>query len=291
MRIVLVVTLAALLTAGAGASLYRQHVDSPEFAVQQAWIALALRNADAFQEYVDLRDLVRGGLSDGRRAATGNAVARDADPSSRQVDAMVAAVSDLILHYVAKRQLRTSSEQIPPRVQAAIERALGKNAPEFRGVREIRCSESQAQVELDLFWPEPKETVHVALGLRRQNRRWKVTEIRNLPALAQFLDRQLERDPVYGRAIRSAKARHCIANLKQIEAAKEMWIMDTNAGPDAFPTAADLYGPTRYIRRAPVCPQGGTYTIGNGSTRPTCSIGRNGTPDDREDDHRLDAVP
>src|SRR5262249_24785651 len=150
-----------------------------------------------------------------------------------------------------------------------------------------RCSESQAQVELDLFWPEPKETLRVALGLRRCRSRWRVTEICNLPALAQFLVRQLERDPVCRRAIRRAKARHCIADLKQIEAAKAMWIMDTNASPTASPTAADLYGPTRYIRSAPVCPEGGTYTIGNGSTRPTCSVGSNGTPDDREDDHRL----
>jgi hypothetical protein len=289
MRIVLVVTLAALLTAGAGASLYRRHVDSPEFAVQQAWKALALRDADAFQEYVDLRDLVRLGLSDGRRAATDKAVTRYADPSRRQDDATVAAVSDMVLHYVAKRQLRTPRRSpVAPQVQAALERALGKNAPEFRGVREIRCSESQALVELGLFWPEPKETIKVELGLRRHDGQWKVTEIRNIPALARFVDRQLERDPVYGRAIRRAKARRCIANLKQIEVAKEQWVMDTGAGPTDTPTAADLYGPTRYIRRAPVCPQGGTYTIGNGSTRPTCSIGRNGTPGDPEDDHRLE---
>jgi hypothetical protein len=291
MRIVLVITLAALLTAGAGGSLYRRHADSPEFAVQQAWKALSLRDADAFQEYVDLRTLVRSEMSGGRRAATGNAVAGNADLSSRQGDAVVAAVSDMVLHYVMKRELRTSNEEIAPQVQAALERALGKKAPEFRGVREICCSVSQARVELDLFWPEPKETVNVELGLRRHDGRWKVTEIRNLPVMAQFMDRQLERDPVCRRAIRRAKARRCIANMKQIEAAKELWVIDTNPGPNSSPKASDLYGPTRSIRSAPICPQGGAYTIGNRSTRPTCSIGRNGTPDDPEDDHRLDASP
>jgi hypothetical protein len=288
MRIVLVVTLAALLTAGAGGSLYRRHADSPEFAVQQAWKALALGNADAFQEYVDLPNLVRSGLSGGMRAATGNAAGKHADLSGRQGDAVVAAVADMVLHYITKRELRTSNQEIAPQVLDAIERALGKNVPEFRGVREIRCSESQAQVELDLFWPEPKEMVHVELGLRRQNARWKVTEIRNLPAMAQFVERQLERDPVCRQVIRRAKARRCIANMKQIEVAKELWAIDTNPGPNASPKASDLYGPTRSIRSAPICPQGGTYTIGNRSTRPTCSIGSNGTPDDREDDHRLE---
>jgi hypothetical protein len=288
MRFVLVLTLAALLTAGAGGSLYRQHLDSPEFAVQQAWKALSLRNADAFQEYVDLPNLVRCGLSGGIRAGTGHAVARDVDRSGRQGDAAVAAISEIVLNYVARRELRTSSHRIAPYVPVAIERALGKKVPQFRGVREIRCSESQAQVQLDLFWPEPKEWVSLRLGLGRRNGRWKVTEIRNLPVMARFMERQWERDPTCRRAIRRAKARRCIANLKQIEAAKELWAMDTNPGPNASPKPSDLYGPTRSIRSAPICPQGGTYTIGNRSSRPTCSIGNNGTPDDPEDDHRID---
>jgi hypothetical protein len=343
MRIVLVATLAGLLTAGAGGSLYRRHCDSPKFAVQQAWKALALRNADAFQEYVDLPNLVRSGLSGGMRAATGNAAGTDADLSCRQGDAVVAAVSDTVLHFITKRELRTSNQEIAPQVLAAIERALGKNVPEFRGVREIRCSESQAQVELDLFWPEPKEMVNLELGLRRRvptdarecpanderarkageprhpsaaspalgvpgvpgreadgergggrpssrspGGHWQVTEIRNLPVMAQFMERQLERDPKCRQVIRRAKARRCIANMKQIETAKELWVIDTNPDPDASPKASDLYGPNRSIRSAPICPQGGTYTIGNRSTRPTCSIGSNGTPDDRGDDHRLE---
>jgi len=91
--------------------------------------------------------------------------------------------------------------------------------------------------------------------------------------------------PNFIRARESSRAKSCVANLKQIESAKEQWAMDTKAAPNATPTAADLYGTTQYIKTTPVCPSAGTYTIGDMATRPTCSIGPN-TPDPG-DDHVL----
>jgi prepilin-type N-terminal cleavage/methylation domain-containing protein len=81
--------------------------------------------------------------------------------------------------------------------------------------------------------------------------------------------------PNFVRARESSRAKACVANLKQIQAAKEQWAMDTNAAPTATPTQADL-APTDgsgYIKSWPRCPSGGTYTIGNLQTDPTCSIG------------------
>jgi prepilin-type N-terminal cleavage/methylation domain-containing protein len=93
--------------------------------------------------------------------------------------------------------------------------------------------------------------------------------------------------PNFIRARESSRAKSCVANLKQIESAKEQWAMDTKAAPTATPTAAQLYGTTLYIKTTPVCPTSGTYTIGDMQTRPVCSIGNNGTAGDATDDHIL----
>jgi prepilin-type N-terminal cleavage/methylation domain-containing protein len=49
--------------------------------------------------------------------------------------------------------------------------------------------------------------------------------------------------------------------------------MANNQGPNAEPTQAQLTN--GFLQSWPVCPSGGTYTIGNMSTNPTCSIGGN----------------
>jgi prepilin-type N-terminal cleavage/methylation domain-containing protein len=97
--------------------------------------------------------------------------------------------------------------------------------------------------------------------------------------------------PNFIRARETSRAKSCVANLKQIESAKEQWAMDTRAAPTATPTANDLCGPTLYIKAAavgtlPQCPSNGAYTIGDMATRPICGVGTNATPD-TSDDHVL----
>src|SRR5215210_5718468 len=75
--------------------------------------------------------------------------------------------------------------------------------------------------------------------------------------------------PNFIKARESSRTKSCIANLKQIEAAKEQWAMDTKAAATATPTAAVLYGATNYVKNTPACPSGGTYTIGDLATRPS----------------------
>jgi prepilin-type N-terminal cleavage/methylation domain-containing protein len=77
--------------------------------------------------------------------------------------------------------------------------------------------------------------------------------------------------PNFIKARESSRTKSCIANLKQIEAAKEQWAMDSKAPATATPTAAVLYGATAYVKNTPACPSGGTYTIGDLNTRPTCN--------------------
>ena len=80
----------------------------------------------------------------------------------------------------------------------------------------------------------------------------------------------------------SARARSqtstCVANLKQIESAKEQWAMVTKAGATATPTSDDLVGSATdgYLKSYPACPTSGAYDIGDMKTRPTCSNSADG---------------
>ena len=80
----------------------------------------------------------------------------------------------------------------------------------------------------------------------------------------------------------SARARSqtstCIANLKQIESAKEQWAMVNKKGATDTPASSDLTGTATdgYLKSYPSCPTSGTYAIGNMSTRPLCSKSADG---------------
>lgn len=83
--------------------------------------------------------------------------------------------------------------------------------------------------------------------------------------------------PQFQAAGRRAKATACQRNLKEILGAKERWAMDNNRGPTDSPTMSDLVVPGVYLRRAPTCAEGGTYTIGRMDETPTCSLGGTAT--------------
>jgi len=93
--------------------------------------------------------------------------------------------------------------------------------------------------------------------------------------------------PNFLRARETSRAKSCQANMRQIETAKEQWAMDNKKAATDTPTAADLVD--EYMRGTadtlPVCPSSGTYTVGDMTTRPVCSIGANGSGS--YDDHVL----
>jgi prepilin-type N-terminal cleavage/methylation domain-containing protein len=83
--------------------------------------------------------------------------------------------------------------------------------------------------------------------------------------------------PNFVRAREQSRAKSCSANLKQIDAAKQQYAMDAKiVGTDATAIAATtLYGTDKYLKgQARTCPSSGTYTIGNISTDPSCSINK-----------------
>jgi len=82
--------------------------------------------------------------------------------------------------------------------------------------------------------------------------------------------------PNFVRARDTSRGNSCVANLKQIDSAKEQWAMANNQSTGATVLLTDIY-PT-YMKVNPVCAAGGTYTINVVGTAPTCSIGATATP-------------
>jgi prepilin-type N-terminal cleavage/methylation domain-containing protein len=84
--------------------------------------------------------------------------------------------------------------------------------------------------------------------------------------------------PNFVQARESSRAKSCVANLKQIDSAKQQYLMNNNATTFASATGTGVTGDTlgglapTYIRQAPKCPAGGTYTTNNATTSPTCSL-------------------
>jgi len=76
--------------------------------------------------------------------------------------------------------------------------------------------------------------------------------------------------PQFVNARNQSQISTCVANLKQIESAKEQWAMETKQAASATPAWTDLV--SNYMKTQPSCPSGGTYTIQTLATRPTCSV-------------------
>ena len=74
--------------------------------------------------------------------------------------------------------------------------------------------------------------------------------------------------PNFIRARETSRTKTCVANLRQIEAGKEQWAMETKAASDAAVVEGDLT--PNYIKNWPDCPSGGDYTIGNVDEDPSC---------------------
>ena len=77
--------------------------------------------------------------------------------------------------------------------------------------------------------------------------------------------------PNFIRARETSRAKSCISNLKQIDAAKEQWAMDNKMTTGDTPTwPGDLVGLDSYIKKEPECPSGGVYSVNGVGTDPLC---------------------
>jgi prepilin-type N-terminal cleavage/methylation domain-containing protein len=83
--------------------------------------------------------------------------------------------------------------------------------------------------------------------------------------------------PNFVKARESSRTKACVANLKQIQSAKEQWAMDTRSPGTVTPDASALFGANAYIAgpaTGPVCPANNTaYVVNTVDVNPTCSYG------------------
>jgi len=104
-------------------------------------------------------------------------------------------------------------------------------------------------------------------------------QVTQLQAANQKLSRQLQATSTYARQqqaqleqVAAADERNaCINNLREINAAKQQWALETNQPATAIPTAQDLLP---YFKDGvfPACPSGGTYMINAVGYLPSCSV-------------------
>ena len=84
--------------------------------------------------------------------------------------------------------------------------------------------------------------------------------------------------PNFIQARDTSRRNSCVANLKQIDSAKEQWAMANHAASGATVLMSDIAGV--YMKgpaTGPECTGGGTYTVNVIGTDPTCSLA--GAPD------------
>jgi hypothetical protein len=75
--------------------------------------------------------------------------------------------------------------------------------------------------------------------------------------------------PNFVKARETSQKNACINNLRQLDAAKAQWALENGKKDGDLPTKEDLLP---YLKRWPVCPKGGVYTIGPIGQPPTCSV-------------------
>jgi prepilin-type N-terminal cleavage/methylation domain-containing protein len=78
--------------------------------------------------------------------------------------------------------------------------------------------------------------------------------------------------PNFVKARTTAQQKACIANLKQIDAAKEQWALETKKTQGEAVTDTDV---DTYLKNSarPNCPSGGTYSYNVVGINPTCDRG------------------
>ena len=74
--------------------------------------------------------------------------------------------------------------------------------------------------------------------------------------------------PNFVKARANSQTNTCIANLKQMDSAKEQCAMENKWDTGHAVVWGDL-APT-YMKAQPTCPSGGNYTLNNVGTNPTC---------------------
>jgi len=80
--------------------------------------------------------------------------------------------------------------------------------------------------------------------------------------------------PNFIQARQTSRRNSCIANLKQVDSAKEQYAMEAQLDTGATVAWSNLV--STYIKSQPTCPGGGSYTVAVVGTNPSCSLSASG---------------
>lgn len=75
--------------------------------------------------------------------------------------------------------------------------------------------------------------------------------------------------PSFVRARQTSQENACLNNLRQIDGAKDQWAIEEGVA-SGTPTLDALVGNDAYIKKTPLCPIEGTYSVGDLTTDPSC---------------------
>lgn len=76
--------------------------------------------------------------------------------------------------------------------------------------------------------------------------------------------------PAFIRATTTPAMNACVNNLRQIDGAKQQWMVENRKTTNDVVAWDDI---RPYLKPTLVCPQGGTYILGRIGESPRCSIG------------------
>ena len=82
--------------------------------------------------------------------------------------------------------------------------------------------------------------------------------------------------PGFIKARTTSQKRACQENLQKVDGAKEQWALEEKQPAGATPNWTDLVGVQSYIRKSPVCPAGGTYSLKTVGVDPSCTLSADG---------------
>jgi competence protein ComGC len=75
--------------------------------------------------------------------------------------------------------------------------------------------------------------------------------------------------PNFVKARNMAQQNACIANLRQLQGAVEMWALENKKTEDSGVTMQNL---NPYLKQSLTCPSGGTYQLSTVGEKPTCTV-------------------
>lgn len=167
---------------------------------------------------------------------------------------------------VLQSQLADATNMVTSDATAELARLRANN----QDIPRLRNEVLQLQAQNDKLTGELGQTRQAA---QQQQQQLQEMEAENEQAAANQQaaadDQQAQTQAL--QRIAAQQRNQCIANLRLIYAAKQVWALEKNKTDADTPTEQDLLP---YIKGGvfPVCPAGGTYTIGTVGQSPTCSI-------------------